>query len=86
MSFAVFTFAPVARNGNRGVNVGPGNKKLLGDFGIEVAYCLHSLCRRSAAHDLLGSIPVIVGRAFRSAYAFPEQLRDGADTVLIHFG
>jgi hypothetical protein len=37
LSFAVFTFTPVVRNGNRGVNVGPGNKKLLGDFGIEVA-------------------------------------------------
>ena len=47
---------------------------------------LPSLCCRSPAHDLLGSIPVIVGRAFRSASAFPQQLRDGADTVLIHFG
>ena len=37
LSFVVFTFTPVARNGNRGVIVGPGNKKLLGDFGIEVA-------------------------------------------------
>jgi len=75
-------FAPTTR----GVNVGSGNKELRGDFGIEVACCLHSSCCRSTAHDLLGSIPVIVGRAFRSAYAFPQQLRDGADTVLIHFG
>jgi uncharacterized membrane protein len=47
---------------------------------------LRSLCCRGAAHDLLGSMPVIVGSAFRTAYAFPKQLRDGADTVLIHFG
>jgi hypothetical protein len=31
-------------------------------------------------------MPVIVGRAFRFDYAFPQQSRDGADTVLVRFG
>jgi hypothetical protein len=42
-----------------------------------------NLCGGGAVHDLLGSMPVIVGRAFRSAYAFPQQSCDGADTVLV---
>ena len=49
---------------------------------LKLRQWLHSLCR-GAAHDLLGSMPVIVGRAFQATYTFPQQSRDGADTVLV---
>ena len=51
----------------------------------QLFHALHpcGLCCHGAVHDLLGAMPVIVCRAFKSAHAFPEQSRDGADTVLV---